>query len=267
MPCLLKKVTVRLLKLKETETHSADLERGPIHSPHLDRKGPPCPSYRASVSLHPALLEHWDFMAPASPDRGDPWLRFQKTVSFLTTMEQEGLRRPDLELRRGPSLPYSQGHMGHLPTGTTGAPHPLTLVDPEEQHHPNLKNARICMGKKGNSRTPRTMTRLGLLPSLKDQNKARWWEAEVQAPSSLEAHGGLCWPRLKGPEAALLRLSLGVRGDHPLAILWVQEGRILVSLKAPGVPILISLMDPEAKHQISCQDPGDFSLSSLKSKG
>lgn len=266
MPCLLKKVTVQLLKLKETETPSADLERGPTHSPPLDRKGPLCPSYRASVSLHPALSEHWDFMARASQDRGDQWLRFQKTVSFLTTMEQEGLRRPDLELRRGPSLPYSQGHMGHLLTGTTGAPHPLTLVGPEDQHHPNLKNARICMGRNGNSRTPHTMTWLGLLPSLKDQNKARW-EAEAQAPSSLEAHGGLCWPRLKGPEEAHLRLSLGVRGDHPLAILWVQEVRILVNLKAPGAPIPISLMGPEVKPQISCQDPGEFSLSSLKSKG
>lgn len=265
MPCLLKKVTVWLLKLKETETHSADLERGPTHSLHLDRKGHPYPSYKASVSLHSVLLEHWDFMAPAFQDRGDQWLHFQKTVSFLTTMEQEGLHRPDLELRRGPFLPYSQGHMGHLPTGTTGVTHPLTPVDPEEQHHPNLKNTRICMGKKGNSRTPHTMTWLGLLPNLKDQNKAHWWEAEVQAPSSLEAHGGLYWPRLKGPEVALL--SLGVRGDHPLAILWVQEGHILVSLKAPGVPILISLMDPEAKHQISWQDPGEFSLSSLKSKG
>lgn len=266
MPCLLKKVTVQLLKLKETETHSADLERGPAHSPHLDRKCPLCPSYRASGSLHPALLEHWGFMAPASQHRGDQWLHFQETVPFLTT-EQEGLHQPDLELRRGPSLPYSQGHTGHFPTGTTGVPHLLTLVGPEGQHHPNLKNARICTGKKGNSRTPHTMTWLGLLPSLKDQNKAHWWEAEAQAPSSLEAHGGLCWPHLKGPEEALLHLSLGVRGDHPLAILWVQEVRILVSLKAPGVLIPISLMDPEAKHQISCQDPGEFSLSSLKSKG
>lgn len=156
--------------------------------------------------------------------------------------------------------------MGHLPTGTAGAPHPLTLVGPEEQHNLSLKNARIRMGKRGNSRTPHTMTWVGLLPSLKGRNKAHRWEAEAQAPSSLEARGGLYWPHLKGPGEALLPLSLGVREDHPLAILWAQEGRILVSLKPPGVPIPISLMGREARHQISCQDPGEFSLSSLKSK-
>ena len=106
------------------------------------------------------------------------------------------------------------------------------------------------------SRKPRTVTQLGLRPHLKGWNKAHQWETEAQAPSSSEAHGGLCWPSLKGLGEALLLLSLGVREDHPLAILWVPGGRILVSL-----------MGPEAKQQISCQDPGEFSLSSLMSKG
>lgn len=256
MPCLLKKVTVQLLTLKETETHRVDLARGLPHSPHLDRKGAPCPSSRASVSPHRALLECQDFMAPTSQDHGGKCLHFQKRISFLTVTGQEGLRQPDSGPRRDPSLPYSQGHTGHLPTGTAGAPHPHTLVGPEEQHHPNLKNARIHMGKKGSSRTPRTMTWLGLLPSLKDQNRAHQWEVEAPDPSSLGAPGGLCLPSLKGPEEALLPLSSGVREDHPLAILWAQGGRILVSLT-----------DPEASHQISCQDPGGFNLSSLKSKG
>lgn len=264
MPCLLRKVTVWLLKLKETEIHSADLARGPPHSPNLDRKGPL--SSRASVSPHPVLLEHRDSMAPASRDHGGQCLRFQKRVLFLTMKGPEGLHQPDSGPRRGPFLPYSQGHMGPLRMGTAGAPHPLTLAGPEEQHHPNSKNARIHTGRKENSRMPRTMTCLGLLPLLKDQNQACQWETEVQALSSLEAHGGPCWHSLKDPEEAL-PLSLGVREDHPLAILWAQEDHILVSLKPCEVPIPISLMDPEAKHQISCQDPGEFSLNNLKSKG
>lgn len=268
MLSFLKKVTIWQLKLKETESHSPDLAMGPPHSPHLGRKGGPlCPSFRASVSPHHALLECQGFMAQISQDQGDQSLRFQKRISFPTAMGHEGHRQPESGPRRGLFLPSSQGHTGHLPTGTAGGPPPLTLVGPEEQHHPNSKNARIPMGKKGNSKMPRTMRWLALLRSLKDQNKPSSWEIEAQHLSNLEAKEGLCCLSLKDPGEDLLPLSLEVREDHPLAILLAQGGHILVSLKLPGVLIPISLKDPEAKHRISCQGPGGFSLSSLRNKG
>lgn len=255
MLCLLKKVTVQQLKVKETEPPSPDLVRGPLRSQHLDRKGPLCPSFRASVNLHHAPSGCRGFMAPISQDQGVQSLHFRKRMS-PTMRGQGGPHRPGLSPRRGPFLPYSQGHTDHLPTGTAGAPRPLTLVGPEEQHLPNLKNARIPTEKKGSSRTPRTTRWQVLLLSSKDQNKPSSWGAGAWHLSSLGAQGGLCSLSLKGPEEGLLPLSLGVREDHPQAILWAQGGHILISLK-----------DPEAKHPISCRDPGGCSLSSLKSKG
>lgn len=256
MLCLLKKVTVQQLKLKETEPHSPDLARGPPHSLHLDRKGPLCPSFRGSVSLHHVPSGCRGFMAPISQDPEAQSLHFRKRMSSPTMMGRGGLHRPGSQPRRVPFLPYSQGHTGHLPTGTAGAPPPLTLGVPEEQHRPNSKNARIPTGKKESSRTRHTTRWPALRLSSKDQNKASSWGTGAWHLSSLGAQGGLCCLSLKGPEEGLLPLSLGVREDQPLAISWAQGGRILVSLK-----------DPEAKHPISCQDPGEFSLSSLKSKG
>lgn len=61
-------------------------------------------------------------------------------------------------------------------------------------------------------------------------------------------------------------LSLEAKGDHLLVILWAHVGPILVSLKLPGALTLASLKGPEAKHQVSCQAPEEFSPSSSKSR-
>lgn len=60
--------------------------------------------------------------------------------------------------------------------------------------------------------------------------------------------------------------SLEDKGDHHLAILWAHVDPILVSSKLPGAPILPSLKDPGAKHQVSCLAPEAFSPSSSKSR-
>lgn len=127
------------------------------HSPHLGRgEGALSLSFLASVNLHHALLGCQVIMAPVSQDLGGQPLLFQKRTLFLTVMDQEAPHLPDLGLRSHQSLPYSLGNMGHLPMGTTGDSHLLILVDPEEEHQPNLKIAKILMGRKGNSRTLRT---------------------------------------------------------------------------------------------------------------
>lgn len=254
---LLKKVTTRLLKPKETESHSADPVRGLPHSPQLDREeGPLRPHLRASVSQHHALSGRQGFMAPISQDQGGQSLRFQKRTPFLTAMGQGGLRRPDSGPRRGPSLPCSRGHTGPLPTGMAGVPPPPTSGGPGGQHHPNLKSGRTPTGRKGNSRTARTMRWPALPRSLRGQSKPSSWAVGARRLSSLEAREGLCCHSLRGPEGVPLPPSLAVREGPPPATLWAQGGHILVSLK-----------DPEAKHQISCQDPGGFSLSSSRSRG
>lgn len=255
MLTLLKKVTTRQLNL--TESRSADPVRGPPRSPPLDREeGALRPRLRPSVSQHRALSARRGFMAPISKDQGGQSLRFQKRISSLIAMGPEGLRRLDSGPRRDPSLPCSQGHTGHPPTGTAGVPPPPTWGGPEEQHHPSLKTERTPTGRKGNSRTTRTMTCPGLPLSLKDPNKPSSWEVEARRPSSSEAREGLCCHSLRGPEGVPHLLSLVVREAPPLATSWAQGGRIPVSLK-----------DPEAKHQISCQDPGGCSLSSSRSRG
>jgi hypothetical protein len=95
-------------------------------------------------------------MVPVFQDLGGQSLLIQKRTLFLIVMDQEALHLPDLGHRSHQSLPYSLGNMGHLPMGTTGDSHLLILVGPEEEHQPNLKTARILMGRKGNSRTLRT---------------------------------------------------------------------------------------------------------------
>lgn len=50
-------------------------------------------------------------------------------------------------------------------------------------------------------------------------------------------------------------LSLEAKGDHLLVILSAHVG-----------PTLVNLKGPEAKHQVSCQAPGAFSPSNLKSR-
>lgn len=253
---LLKKVTTLLLNLRETESPSAEPVKGLPHSPQLDREeGPLRPHLRASVSQHHALSGHRGSMVPISQDQGGQSLRFQKRISFLIATGRAGLRRPDSGPRRAPSLPCSQGRMGPLPMGTAGVPPPPTLGGPEEQHHPNLKSERTPTGRRGNSRTAHTMRRPALPLHLKDQNKPSSWEVEARHRSSLEAREGLCCHSLKGPEGVPLPLSLAVREGPRPATLWAQGGRIPVSLK-----------DPEAKRQISCQDPGGFSLSSSRSR-
>lgn len=59
-------------------------------------------------------------------------------------------------------------------------------------------------------------------------------------------------------------LSLEAKGDHLLVILSAHVGPTLVSLKLALT--LASLKGPGAKHQVSCQAPGAFSPSSLKSR-
>lgn len=257
MLSLLKKVTPLRLKPKETESHRADPVRGPPRSPQLDREqGPLCPHPRASVSQHHARLGHRGFMAPVSQDQGGQPLHFLKRILFLIAMGREGLPRPDSGPKRGPSLPCSQGHMGPLPMGTVGVPPLPTLGGPEDQHHPNLRSERTRTGRKENSRTARTTSRPALSLSSKEQNNPSLWEVEARRRSSLEAREGLCCHSLKDPEGVLLPLSLGVREGLPPATLWARGGRIPISLK-----------DPEAKRQISCQDPGGFSLSHSRSRG
>lgn len=268
MPSLLKIVTIQPLKPRETESHSVGLVRGPPCSPCLDRKeGALHPHVKASASLHRALLGCPGLMAPVSQDQGGQSPHFQKRISFPITTGHAGLHRPDLGHRRGPSLPYSQGHMGQLPMGTAGGPPPLTFLGPGQQPCPSLKSARTRMGRRESPRMLRIASWLARPPSLKDQNKPSSWEIEALHLSSLEAKGGLCCLSLKDPGEALLPPSLEVREAHPLAILGAQGGRIPVSLKLPGVPILVSLKGPEAKHLVSCKDPGESSLSSSKSKG
>lgn len=251
MLSLLKKVTPLRLKPKET-----DPVRGPPRSPQLDREeGPLCPQLRASVSQRHARLGQRGFMAPVSQDQGGQPLRFLKRILFLIAMGREGLPRPDSGPKRGPSLPCSQGHMGPLPMGTAGAPPLPTLGDPEDQHHPSLRSERTPTGRRENSRTARTMSWPALPLSLKEQNNPSLWEVEARR-SSLEAREGLCCHSLKDPEGVLLPLSLAVSGGLPPATLWARGGRIPISLK-----------DPEAKRQISCQDPGGFSLSHSRSRG
>lgn len=61
-------------------------------------------------------------------------------------------------------------------------------------------------------------------------------------------------------------LSLEAKGDHLLVILSAHVGPTLVSLKLHGALTLASLKGPEVKHQVSCQAPGAFSPSNLKSR-
>lgn len=128
-----------------------------LHSPNLGRgEGALSLSFLASVNLHHALLGCRVIMVPVFQDLGGQSLLIQKRTLFLIVMDQEALHLPDLGHRSHQSLPYSLGNMGHLPMGTTGDSHLLILVGPEEEHQPNLKTARILMGRKGNSRTLRT---------------------------------------------------------------------------------------------------------------
>lgn len=246
--------TGRQLKLKATETHSPGPARGPPRSPSPDRRGPLRPRSRASASLLRARSGCRGSTDLVSLGQGAQSHRFQKKLPCLTTMGHEDLQQPDLGLQRGPSLPYFQGHMGHLHMGTAGAPRPHTLVGPEARQHPNLKNARIPTGKSGSSRTART--RWPALPrSLRGLSKASSWGAGPWRLSSSGDPGGLCCLSSKGPGGGLLPLSSAVRGDHPLAILWALGGRTPVSLRGP-----------EARPPASCRGPEACSLRSLTSR-
>lgn len=247
--------TGRRSKMKATETHRPGPARGPPRSPRLDRRGPLRPHSRVNGSLLRGRLGCRGSTGPVSLGQGVQSLHFQKKLACLTAMGRGGLQRPGSGLQRGPSLPYFQGHMGHLHMETTGAPRPRTLVGPEARQHPNLKNARTPMGRSGSSRT--ALTRWPALPrSLRGLSKASSWGAGPWHLSSLGAPGGLCCLSSKGPGGGLLPLSSAVRGAHPLAISW-----------APGGHTPVSLRGPEARPPASCRGPEACSLRSSTSRG
>lgn len=121
MLSLPRKVTPWPLTLKETESPSPGQARGLVCSPPWHRKGDLHPSFRARGSLHRVLSGCRAFTAPVSRLLGGQSLHSQKRT-LITMGQEEALHRPDSGLRRDPSLPCSQGHMGHLPMGMAGAP-------------------------------------------------------------------------------------------------------------------------------------------------